>query len=111
MRCAARGRDHPLCVADRARKRVLAGIVQAGDGGPQAGGKLSPCTLDARTLLVKMGAAGFAKAANLGEFGQRHEARVRDVADVLAHAGAEAVVSRSNPWAQGLEVGDEMPDR
>ena len=47
-------------------------IAQAGDSGPQASPELPPCTLDARTLLLNVGAALLAKPANLSEFSKRH---------------------------------------
>jgi hypothetical protein len=61
--------------SDRTRKSVFASIAQAGDSGPQASPELSPSTLDARTLLLKMGAAlPFKRPANLSELSKRHQA-------------------------------------
>jgi hypothetical protein len=59
---------------DRSRKRVFTSIAQAGDSGPQASPELSSSTLDARTLLLKVGAAIIANPANLSELGKRHQA-------------------------------------
>ena len=58
--------------ADRSRKSIFASIAQAGDRGLQASSELSPSTIDARTLLLKVGAAFFERSANLSELSKRH---------------------------------------
>jgi len=58
--------------ADRSCKSIFTSIAQAGDSGPQASAELSLSTLDARTLLLKVGTALFAKPANLSELSKRH---------------------------------------
>jgi hypothetical protein len=59
--------------ADRSRKSIFTSIAQAGDSGPQASPELSPSTLDARTLLLKVGVAlAFKRPANLSELSKRH---------------------------------------
>src|SRR5262245_33286677 len=57
---------------DRSRKSIFTSIAQAGDSGPQASHELSLSTLDARTLLLKVGAALFEPPANLSELSKRH---------------------------------------
>ena len=56
----------------RSRKSIFASIAQAGDSGPQARPELSPSTLDAGTLLLKVGAALFEPPANLSKLSKRH---------------------------------------
>jgi hypothetical protein len=59
--------------ADRSRKCFFTSIAQAGDSGPQASCELSPSTLNARTLLMKVGAAlAFKRSADLSELSKRH---------------------------------------
>jgi hypothetical protein len=60
--------------ADRSRESVLTSIAQVGDSGPQASTEVPAFTLDARTLLPKVGAALLAKPTNLSELSKRHQA-------------------------------------
>lgn len=57
--------------ADRSRKSIFTRIAQAGDNGPQASPELSPCVLDAPTLLLKVRATLFEQPANLSELSKR----------------------------------------
>ena len=69
------------------RKSIFTSIAQAGDRRPQANPEPSPYTLDIRTLLPKVNAALFVeRTVNVSE--------LKDIADVLPHAGPQPVVSR-----------------
>jgi hypothetical protein len=58
--------------ADCLRKSVFTRFAQAGDSGPQASPELFSSTLDAPTLLLKVGATIIARLANLGELSKPH---------------------------------------
>lgn len=56
-----------MSTADRSRKSVFTSTGQTGDAGLQASSKLFTLTLDARTLLLKVGPALIGRLANLKE--------------------------------------------